>query len=365
MIIVKPKEAPETLLQVVPIERKRNLCLCKTIEPILITVRLLGLCPITWEHENYQCTYKKSLLWTFYTFFISCFYIFVVASAVNFEKITNSKCLIIILSEVTNAINGFYIILLLFVAYLRFPKWIAAFTRLSKALQNGLYCQSARTISIKTQYGYIVLFFVILLVRIAILVGLHVSRSYQISFNYTDFLYRGIQDMAYAFQTQFIGFIIFISGTLACFEKLTKNLLRYTSMHPTKNIDASNFSTDFLGVVNFKLCKGTHVASGKIVRETPTYKIEYLRILHEELSLCIYAFNDAMNPQFLLHTVVELTVLIIHWYAVVAYFVYTFKDPAAPAIHVINCYYVFVHSSGLFLFLKNAQLIKNLVSYFI
>ncbi|VEN45592.1 unnamed protein product [Callosobruchus maculatus] len=69
-----------------------------------------------------------------------------------------------------------------------------------------------------------------------------------------------------------------------------------------------------------------------------------------------------MNPIFLFHTVIELTVLIIHAYAAVAYFVYTFKHPLAPAVQVINYVFLFFHSMGMLVFLRNAQQLKNMIT---
>lgn len=356
------KITPVTYLKVIPIQRKENFCLCKSLKPMFVTVRLFGLFPVTWVHENNHCTYRKSFFWMIYTFVICCIYIFIFASAVDFNKLANSKCLIVILNDITNIIYGFYGIVLIIVAYIRFPKWITSLNQLSNTLRDGLYCLSANRISIRSQYAYLTLFMVILVVQAGLLVSLNMSTHYKISFDTIDFTYRMLKDVSYGFQLHFTAFVVMMSGTLACFEKLTRNSLQYSSLHITKSVDESNSTNDFLGIVNYSLCKGSHEPPTKLKNSSPTAIVEYLRILHEDISLCIYMFNESMNPQFLMHTVVELIVLIIHWYAVVAYLVYTFKDPAAKAIHVLNCFYVLVHSSGLFLFLKNAQLLKNLVS---
>lgn len=358
----KQQISPVTILKVQSIEEAKQLCLCKTFKPMLFSVRLLGLFPITWEHTGGRCVYRKSAFWMIYSFAITCLYIYIVATSIDIDKLANSKCLIIILNEITNGIYGCYIVLLTVIAYIRFPRWISALTQLSKILQDGLYCQSAMRISIRTQYAYIVLFSLNVLVHLGLLIWLHMSPYYQITFNYIEFIYRLLRDISYGFQAQFTGFVIVMSGILACFEKLTKALLQYTPLHPDNSLDYSNANTDFVGLVTFNLCKGSHQTTKNTHFFTPAESTEYLRIKHEDVSLCIYTFNDAMNPQFLLHTVVELVILIIHWYATVAYFVYTFKDPAAMAIHLTNCYYIFMHSTGVFLFLKSAQLLKNLVS---
>lgn len=366
IIPVKPftpvkQVASVTFLKVIPVERKNTICLCQSLRPMLTVVRFFGLFPVTWVHENKRCIYKKSLFWMFYTFLLTCGYITIFVMSFNLKKLFTTKCLIVILNDITNSLYGVYIVLLTIVAYFKFPKWIAALTQLSESLKDGIYCQPAIRTSILTQYANIGLLLTNIFIHVLILICLSLSSKYQVSYSPVDIAYRVLQDVTYGFQAQFTGFVIIMSGILACFEKLTKNTLHYTPLHPSKNLDDANTTTDFLGVVNYSLCKGSHSQQNKLSKSTPAEIIEYLRVLHEELSLCIYTFNDTMNPQFLLHTVVELVVLIIHWYAVVAYLVYTFKDPVAKAIHVTNCYYVLIHSSGLFLFLKNAQLLKNLV----
>jgi hypothetical protein len=151
-------------------------------------------------------------------------------------------------------------------------------------------------------------------------------------------------------------------GILACFEKLTISCLKYTPVHPMKGINETNNTRDFFGLVTYKLCKEEHPCTGKLAKLPQAEVVEFLRILHEDISLVIYEINDCMNPQFLCHTVVELTVLIVQWYAVIVYMAFTFKAPLASSIHVVNCFFVIMHTLGIFLFLKNAQQLKNMVS---
>ncbi|XP_072383919.1 uncharacterized protein [Diabrotica undecimpunctata] len=154
----------------------------------------------------------------------------------------------------------------------------------------------------------------------------------------------------------------FLIATLACFEKFTVSCLKYIPVHPMKDIDDSNNISDFMGVIHYKICRENHPATDDLLEMKPAEIIEYLRIYHEELSMCIYSWNKSMDPYFLIHTVIELGMLIIHWYAVIAYMVYSFKDPQAHTIHLINWAYVIFHTYSLFLFLKNAQQLKNMVN---
>lgn len=71
--------------------------------------------------------------------------------------------------------------------------------------------------------------------------------------------------------------------------------------------------------------------------------------------------NESLNPQFLAHVVVELSVLILNWYAVIMYMAYVFSNPIARTLHFLNLFFVIVHTLGLLVFLKQAQQLQNLV----
>ncbi|KAG5863052.1 hypothetical protein JTB14_000920 [Gonioctena quinquepunctata] len=51
----------------------------------------------------------------------------------------------------------------------------------------------------------------------------------------------------------------------------------------------------------------------------------------------------------------------VHPMKVIAYLVYSFEHPAASTIHIVNCMVVFLHTWGLFIFLKNSQNMKNMI----
>lgn len=115
-------------------------------------------------------------------------------------------------------------------------------------------------------------------------------------------------------------------------------------------------------MIKYQLCKNKHECGAKLSKLSQPELIEYLRCLHEEISLVMYDINACMNPQFLCHMVVELTVLIVHWYAVIIYMAYDFLTPVASSIHFLNVLFVVLHTFGLFSFLKHAQQLQNMVS---
>ncbi|XP_018566861.1 uncharacterized protein LOC108907603 [Anoplophora glabripennis] len=333
------KIAPVSLGKVVNPNETR-LCLCTTLSPVLRISRLLGLFPITWTHENNRCTYKKSLFWVFYTLLVICLYIYQVGTSVDFLHLAKKKSLLILLNEITEAIYGVYILILTVANFTRHPQWIKALNELLPVLKHDLFCQSAMKVVVKVQYGLIATIIFVSMLEITVLLWLHYSEGFQTNFDVNIFINRGV---------------------LACFEKLIIKALKHVPVHPMKEINETNNESEFFGVIYYKLCKSEHHCTTKMDKLSPPDLVEHLRILHEEISLCIYKFNDCMNPQFLVHTGVELTVLIIHWYAVIAYMVYNFKSPFAKTIHVMNCSFVIQHTIGLFLFLKNAQHLKNMI----
>ncbi|CAH1990936.1 unnamed protein product [Acanthoscelides obtectus] len=133
------------------------------------------------------------------------------------------------------------------------------------------------------------------------------------------------------------------------------------SIDPKRGMGRSNNVRDFLGIIRYKQCNGKHQQLPSLTY-SPAELIEHFRMLHEDISLCIYSFNESLNPIFLFHIVIELTVLIINAYATVAYFVYTFKNPLASAIQMINYVFLLFHCIGMIVFLRNAQHLKNMVT---
>lgn len=355
--------------KVAPVSTEKNvdgtdtrLCLCTTLSPVLRISRLLGLFPISWTHENNKCVYKKSLFWVLYTFFIICLYTYQIGTSVDFVHLVKKKSLLILLNDITEAIYGIYILILTLANFTRHPRWIKALNELLPILKHDLLCQSAMKVAIRVQYGLITTAILVSLFETGVLFWLHLSDAYLSNFNMNIFINRGMQNISFAFYMLFFAVISVLVGVLACFEKLTIKALKHVPVHPMKGIDETNNERDFCGIIKYKLCNGEHYCTPKMDKLSSPDLVEYLRILHEEISLCIYRFNDCMNPQFLVHTGVELTVLIIHWYAVIAYMVYNFKSPFAKTIHVMNCTFVIQHTIGLFMFLKNAQHLKNMVS---
>jgi hypothetical protein len=341
--------------------KKDSICICKMLTPILYLSRMVGFVPLTWDHKDGKCTFRRSASWICVSLVVISLLSFQIANSIDFLHLTKTKSLPILLNNITDAIYGVYIIILTALNLYRFPRWIKTLNKFSAVLKEGIFCQSSMKVVLKIEYYILAVFLFALLIQVSLLTFLHFSQTYETDFDYNFFINKVLQNVSFVFYSIFLTMISVFIGILACFEKLTISCLKYTPVHPMKGINETNNTRDFFGLVTYKLC-GEHPCTGKLAKLPQAEVVEFLRILHEDISLVIYEINDCMNPQFLCHTVVELTVLIVQWYAVIVYMAFTFKAPLASSIHVVNCFFVIMHTLGIFLFLKNAQQLKNMVS---
>ncbi|KAK4873074.1 hypothetical protein RN001_015103 [Aquatica leii] len=337
-------------------------CLCQSIAPLLFVAKIFGLLPISWKNVKGQCKFTKSYAWLSYAIVISSFYtvqLFISTDVLNFDK---NKPLPELLSAINDIMYVIFVAILTVLNVARFPRFVQTFNSLIPVIKDaGLCCQSSLESLRKIQFGYMILFFGEIMIQMAVLIGLHYSDSYMTNFDYNIFVNVGIQNVPFVFyMIFFMSCSIFIS-ILGCFEKLVINTLKFTPVHPLSDIDETNNKRDFIGLIKYEVCKQEHKSFGKMLLLSQPELVEYLRGLHEDISLAMYSINSCMNPQLLFHTVVELTVLIIHWYEVIVYTSYTFSSPLASTINFVNWMFVIAHSIGLFLFLKSAQDLKNMV----
>lgn len=345
-------------------EKRNSLCLCRTVSPVLGFARILGLFPLSWKHENNKCTFGRSAFWMSYSLVVICFQLFILFECVDYQNMVKNRCLMSLLDNITNAIYGHYIVVLLLTNFFRAPRWIRAFNNFVLVLRENLFCHEAMKTAMTIQYTNIVIFIAIVLIHGLVLLWLHLSDIYITHFNIFDLMHRISQNFPLIFYLLFFNIISALTGTLACFEQMTINVLGYIPVHPMKGIDETNNQRDYIGMFYYKLCKGKHTSPSKYATLSSPELVEHLRILHEDICLSIHEFNECMNPTFLIHTVVELADLVIHFYAVIAYLVYSFTNEVAGAIHVLNFYFVIIHTFGVFFFLKNAQHLKNMVSMY-
>ncbi|XP_074038491.1 uncharacterized protein [Leptinotarsa decemlineata] len=344
-----------------PTNHKNDICFCKTIRPILYACRFLGLCPILMSHQDGKCVFRKSWPLYIHSVIVSCYFTYEVVTYLDIDKLTHHKSLLPLLDDITNIIYGCYAVLATMVVLLRIPKHVDTLNQLAVVFRDGVFCHSARKVVLLVQYGIISLVLIAVLMQGGALLWLHSSASYETNFTIGGMLLRLTQNVTFLFYAQFCTYISVIVGTLACFEKLTLSSLGYIPVHPTEGVDESNNTRSFMGIIPIKLCKGEHPRPVKFSFLNAGGVLEHLRIAHEEISLCIYSYNESMNPFFLLHIIVELVLLIVHWYAVIVFVVYSFNSTEADAIHLLNCLFVLLHTWGLFAFLKNAQHMKNMI----
>lgn len=348
-----------------PIKSEEKLCLCKTLRPTFFILRLVGLSPIVCIHRDGRCVFQKSnywLCWAFCVFIIYICQILFATEILNIFNIAQGKSIHELLSSINDIIYSTYVLILTITNCVQYKKFAKTYNHMLPVLKEGIFCQSSRRVLLRIQYGYLFTIMLVALVQYATISWLHFSASYATSFDYKILVNRFIQNIPFIFYGQFYRGCVFFISLLVCFEKLTINALKFTPVHPMKGIDETNNKQDFLGIIKYNACKETHVLSQHLSKLKPAELVEYLRILHEDISILKYEMNACLNPQLLIHTIVELAVLIIHWYAVIIYFVFGFNNDLANTVHLLNCLFVVLHTVGLFLFLRTAQKMWNIVS---
>lgn len=134
-------------------------------------------------------------------------------------------------------------------------------------------------------------------------------------------------------------------------------------MHPMKTIVETNNYRDFLGIIQFKVCTEEHLLSERLLKLSQVELLEYLRRLHEDISIATYQFNDYLNPQLLLGVVISLVVLIIHIYSIIIYIGFDITTtPETDMINILNYLSMIMHTMGPFFLFRAAQHYKNIVS---
>lgn len=87
-----------------------------------------------------------------------------------------------------------------------------------------------------------------------------------------------------------------------------------------------------------------------------------LRLLHEDLRKSMMHANKVFVPQICLHLVIEILVVVMHFYSVIISFSAPLSIFAVVRIF-IDVIFIITHSTGIVLFLTINQKITNLVIY--
>lgn len=342
----------------------KSLCFCKTISPCLYILRLIGLLPLISVHEQGRCVFKKCNIWLAWSITVVTLYVLQIiftTDLLNIFTMAKGKSIHALLSGINDIIYSVYVLLLTLLNFAQYSSFAKTFNHISPILKEGLLCQSSRKMLRRIQYGFITALGIALVIQYGAITWLHFSSSYETDFDYRIIVFRFIQNIPFMFYILFFCNCTIFVALLICFEKLTINVLKFTPVHPMKGIDETNNKQDFMGIIKFTMCKEQHLLKNQVLHVKPAEQVEYLRILHEDISTIMYEMNNCLNPQLLCHTIVELTVLIVHWYAVIIYIAFDFTTQVASTIHFLNCLFVFLHTLGLFVFLRNAQQMWNIV----
>lgn len=344
---------------------KKKICLCESMKVVQYFSKLFGLFPLSTRHEKGRCTFHRclySIAWAIILVVLLILHLFFYA---EFSVISTKNVLPVIMNGITDLTYYCYFIMIISVNCMKASSWAKVYNDLSKITRFGILCDSALNV-IKNLDTTFFSFFVILIVAdVCILSYLHYSVSYETKFNIGFVMGKLIQNGVLLFYVIVLTKIAILIGAFTCFEKLSLNALKYKEIYPMKKITGSDNTQDIFIFFSYKVCDSDHdILSPELLKLSTAEMIEYLRILHEEISEIMCSINNCFNPLFLMHVVIEIILLVINWYSVIIGLAYTFNSPDADTIFVLNVEYTILHSVGLFIFLRNAQKLSNLVSRF-
>lgn len=319
--------------------------------------------PICCSDINNTCVFRKSNLWILYSLVIISGHLYKLIFGTDILTFDASRPLREVLYDINNIIYLVFATVLTTLNMIKYPNFARAFNKLCPLVKEpGLLCNSTLLTFRNVQAGYVLILMVVMGIEFGVLFWLHESESYETHFDLNFIISRTIYYFPFVFYLLFFSTCSLFVCVLACYEKLVMNALHFRPVHPLPEIDETNNTHYFVGLFAYNICKEEHTCSEKMLKMTPTELLEYLRFFHEDLSQLMYELNSCMNPQLLFHTTVELAVLIVHWYEVVMYITYEKATPYTSTINFLNWVFAISHSIGLFLFMKNAQELKNMVS---
>lgn len=130
-----------------------------------------------------------------------------------------------------------------------------------------------------------------------------------------------------------------------------------------KTILGTSNQQDFLIFITYEACREDHGVPDDFEKKSNAEMLEFFRLFHGEITRIIEHFNECFNPQLLIHTTVEILMLVVNWYSVIIGFAYRFNDPQYGSGLVLNLTYSVLHTVGLFSFLRNSQQLSDTVSF--
>lgn len=334
-------------------------CPCKVMQHVLYTCRLFGVIPVTWCHVQDVCTFRLSYVWLVYSVSIMTAMLVHLIVFTDFSKFSKITHITIFLNNVVDLIYLNLVIILCLCNVIRTSSYVKYLNQASRVIREVDMCASVCALLVWVGWLTIGLCCAWIVAHVAVLWFLSVTETDTSSFSAL---------LSKAFQNYTVVFTIFITcvmntviGTLACFEKLTRTCLKYTSVHPLKTIVETNNIRDFLGLVKYEICKENHSVPRRLYNLLPGEQVEYLRKLHEDICLAVYQYNCSLNPQLLFGIVSILIILVVQLYSVIVHIGFEEATPETNRIYLLNCMSVVIHSLGLLIIFKNVQQYKNMV----
>ncbi|KAL3275940.1 hypothetical protein HHI36_020674 [Cryptolaemus montrouzieri] len=341
-----------------------TICFCKSLSVINLIMRIVGINPLLWKHEGGVCVFQKSRLWLFWSIILLILGLLNFFLYTEFNLFASEYALTVLLNRITDLIYYCYVMTIMVVDNFKATSWVKLINNLIALLNHeGLFCVSAMKTLRNLIYAFTTSFLSILLMNSGILAYLCYSESYETKFGIPFILGKLLQNGIFIFYVCVFAYISVFVGVLTCFEKLSVNAMKHHKL--TKRLNPPNNKQEIFFCYSYIVCNSEHTPAPEILKLPPAEMIEYFRILHEEICEIIYGFNNCMNPLLLMHMIIEIIVIVINWYSVIIKLAYDFKDPETETTFVLNLVFAITHTLGLFVFLRNAQRLSNMVQSYL
>lgn len=345
------------------LEERKTVCLCSVLGSVFSFGKIFGFSPFTYVHEGNFCRFEKSSKWFSIISLIDVILLVSIIYFFKFDVLFKRNEITVLLSYITDLIYDLYYVELIFFNLYSHSSWIRTLNELNKLMQKGVICKSVLDLQNKLQKRFIYFFILVLLLYGLVLIYLMQSDYFKLSLKYFQILEKMLQSFVFMFYIFFFTFLTLITSALNCFYKMSFVALKYKRIYPMKTILGTSNQQDFLIFITYEACREDHGVPDDFEKKSNAEMLEFFRLFHGEITRIIEHFNECFNPQLLIHTTVEILMLVVNWYSVIIGFAYRFNDPQYGSGLVLNLTYSVLHTVGLFSFLRNSQQLSDTVSF--
>ncbi|KAK9880881.1 hypothetical protein WA026_013209 [Henosepilachna vigintioctopunctata] len=340
---------------------KQKICLCRSIVLMNTVSAIFGMNSLSSKHVDGMCYFQVSKIRLCWSGFIAIALIFKVYYFSEYEIFTNTLDLPVLLNAITDTVCDSLLMLGLFFNIWKAKQWMKVMNDISKISKYGVLCRSALLTVRNLTWAFTGFIFSMLIFNSAILAYLHFSETYENELQISFIMRKILQNGVLYYYVVVFATIALQMGLLTCFEKISQHALNYTEIYPMHKISESNNQQDIFIFFTYNVCNSKHVSNPELQKLPNAEIIEHFRILHEEISEIMYELNNCFNPSLLSNVVIEIIMLVVNWYSVIIKIVYDFHFFGANTIFLLNILFAVSHTIGLFVFLRNAQKLSNMV----